>query len=353
MAVPKLVNGGFEEPVLPRPGIRFCPDASQAGDPDHVPGWLTTASDHLIEIWSSGQEGVDADEGGQFAELNANEVSTLYQDLETVPGTLLQWRLSHRGRRGEDTMALDIGPPDATVEQRRFTDDNTAWGHYGGFYSVPAGQTTTRFAFRSISAAGQDKSVGNFLDGIVFGIPDELPPIITEEDVVVPRPDDVSGQWMIIHQVSSDYVITDHQSVTVSQAIQTWYYKPLNTNPVYQGYLWHLEKVDAGEYLIRTERDEFGGKEPLYLEASADTGATNIHYPRIQRRDANERQVWKLLPVGGDPDTYAIESKAFPGYALGSEYGRDLGDTYIIASATWGRPTLQHLWRLSKAPDAQ
>ncbi|MGW3464887.1 hypothetical protein ACWDE9_37310, partial [Streptomyces olivaceoviridis] len=55
------------------------------------------------------------------------------------------------------------------VEQRRFTDGNTAWGYYTGTYTVPAGQTTTRFAFRSISAAGGNRSIGNFLDGIFFG----------------------------------------------------------------------------------------------------------------------------------------------------------------------------------------
>lgn len=66
-------------------------------------------------------------------------------------------------------MALDIGAPGSAVEQRRFTDGNTAWGYYTGTYTVPAGQTLTRFAFRSISAAGGNRSVGNFLDGIFFG----------------------------------------------------------------------------------------------------------------------------------------------------------------------------------------
>ncbi|MEE1773243.1 hypothetical protein PUR34_35040 [Streptomyces sp. JV185] len=162
-----LANGSFEQPAVT--DMEILPDASRTQAPKRVPGWLTTASDHMIELWHSGFNGVPAAEGAQFAELNANQVSTLYQDLPTTPGTKLYWRLYHRGRQGDDTMALDIGAPGAAVQQRRFTDGNTAWGYYTGTYTVPAGQTLTRFAFRSVSAAGGNQSIGNFLDGIFFG----------------------------------------------------------------------------------------------------------------------------------------------------------------------------------------
>ncbi|PZG55674.1 hypothetical protein C1I98_03015 [Spongiactinospora gelatinilytica] len=148
--------------------MAFLPDAAQ-NQPNSVPGWRTTASDHVIEVWRDGFNGVPAADGRQFAELNAHQVSTLYQDLPTTPGTTLYWRLSHRGRLGADTMALDIGHPEDPVEQARMTDGNDAWGHYSGKYTVPDGQTVTRFAFRSVSAAGGNNSIGNFLDGIVFG----------------------------------------------------------------------------------------------------------------------------------------------------------------------------------------
>ncbi|MEU5159717.1 hypothetical protein AB0G74_08935 [Streptomyces sp. NPDC020875] len=174
-----LVNGSFESPGVT--DMAFLPDASQTQTPGRVPGWLTTASDHLIELWHSGFQGVPAADGVQFAELNANEVSTLYQDLPTTPGTKLYWRLQHRGRQGRDTMALDIGAPGATVEQQRFTDGNTEWGRYTGVYTVPAGQTLTRFAFRSISAAGGNRGIGNFLDGIFFGT---APAVVLEKTAV-------------------------------------------------------------------------------------------------------------------------------------------------------------------------
>jgi hypothetical protein len=163
-----LVNGGFEQPTLTASWGWF-PDASQVQQPNRVPGWLTTATDHKIEIWKSGTGGVASDEGTQHAELNADhQVATLYQDLETTPGTTLSWRLSHRGSVGVDTMAVDIGAPGAVVEQQRMTNDTKAWQRYAGTYTVPEGQTITRFACRSISAAGEPDR-GNLVDGIFFG----------------------------------------------------------------------------------------------------------------------------------------------------------------------------------------
>lgn len=181
-----LVNGSFEQPAVT--DMAFLPDASQTQAPRHVPGWLTTATDHMIELWHSGFNGVPSAEGEQFAELNANQVSTLYQDLPTTPGTKLYWRLYHRGRQGQDTMALDIGAPGGVVEQRSFTDGNTAWGYYTGTYTVPAGQTTTRFAFRSVSAAGGNQGIGNFLDGIFFGT---APHVVLTKTAVPAGPLDV------------------------------------------------------------------------------------------------------------------------------------------------------------------
>ncbi len=171
-----LVNGSFEEPKHSGPNKwKAFPDASHPDDPNHVPGWITSAPTGIIEICIAGLDGATPYEDGgvQYAELNATEVGTLYQDLETTPGAKMTWRLSHRGRMGPDTMALDIGPPDAPVEQQQFTDANTAWGRYEGEYVVPAGQTVTRFAFRSISATGGNPTAGNFLDAVSMAV--EIP----------------------------------------------------------------------------------------------------------------------------------------------------------------------------------
>ncbi|MDI6099525.1 hypothetical protein QLQ12_13055 [Actinoplanes sp. NEAU-A12] len=158
-----LTNGDFEQPVIPAGTVQILSRTL-------IPGWQTTAPDKMIELWR-GYGGVPAASGSQHAELNANVVSTLYQDLATTPGQTLRWQLNHRGRTGTDTMAVMIGPPAGSLIQQgpNISDPKTAWGTYTGTYTVPAGQTSTRFAFKSVSSATADPSVGNFLDGISFG----------------------------------------------------------------------------------------------------------------------------------------------------------------------------------------
>jgi uncharacterized repeat protein (TIGR01451 family) len=156
-----LVNGGFEDPS--GTGPRFI-------DQSLVPGWSTTATDDLIELWGPGT-GVPTGSGAQFAELNATQASTLYQDVATTPGQVLKWELQHRGRIGTDVMAVLLGPAGGTLVQQGGTisDDDTAWGTHSDLYTVPPGQTTTRFAFQAVSSAGGDPGLGNFLDSISLG----------------------------------------------------------------------------------------------------------------------------------------------------------------------------------------
>ncbi|MEU4625182.1 isopeptide-forming domain-containing fimbrial protein [Actinoplanes sp. NPDC023801] len=158
-----LTNGDFEQPVISANAVSIMLETL-------VPGWLTTATDSMIELWR-GFSGVAPASGSQHAELNANMVSTLYQDLNTTPGQILRWQLKHRGRSGTDTMAVVIGPPNGTLVQQgaNISDGKTAWGSYTGTYTVPAGQTKTRFAFKSVASASPDPSVGNFIDAISFG----------------------------------------------------------------------------------------------------------------------------------------------------------------------------------------
>ena len=107
-----IVNGSFEEPAQE---TMLAPQL----DAKKVDGWSTTAKGQLIEFGvnigkSSAPQLSGSDksipDGNQFAELNANEVSTLYQNVSTVGGHIYEWGLSHRGRAGTDTMALIIGP---------------------------------------------------------------------------------------------------------------------------------------------------------------------------------------------------------------------------------------------------
>ena len=174
--VPAIANGGFESPTVAS-GYQMIPSNNSAS-PGAGIAWDTTDPTKVDEIWHTGFNGVPSDSGTQFAELNANNVATLSQDLATTPGFTLLWSLAHRGRNGSDTMTVSIGAPGGALAVQTpsgqltpdISDGTSAWGHYHGAYTIPAGQTTTRFAFNSVSAAGGNQSIGNFLDSVVFTV---------------------------------------------------------------------------------------------------------------------------------------------------------------------------------------
>jgi len=175
-----LINGSFEQPPARMPGDTGSPGSEHAWQyflEHEVPGWKTTASDKFIQIMKnefiySGME-INPPHGNQYAELNAEQISALYQDVETTPGQTIYWRLAHRGLLGVDTMAVQIGSADIPIDQlpviQQISTGNTGWKYYSGSYTVPAGQTTTRFAFDSVDAAGGNQRFGNLLDDIFLG----------------------------------------------------------------------------------------------------------------------------------------------------------------------------------------
>ena len=139
-------------------------------------GWFTTESDHQIEVWGNGYLGVNAYDGTNFAELNANAVSTLFQTTTGIgSGDLVDYHFAHRGRQGVDTMELKVTDTTtgAILFDHQYSDGNQAWGFYSGRFTVGANVASTdliKFAYQSISAAGGNPTIGNFLDAAACGI---------------------------------------------------------------------------------------------------------------------------------------------------------------------------------------
>lgn len=120
-----LKNPGFEDAEVTSGGYKQA-QAANSSEPTPKIGWSSTASDYVVEIGSlrNGSNAYDLEvglktvtynapsirDGQQFAELNADQESSLYQIVDTDPGKMYKWSLSHRGRDGLDTMALVIGP---------------------------------------------------------------------------------------------------------------------------------------------------------------------------------------------------------------------------------------------------
>ena len=214
----KLQDGSFEDYSI---DSSFQPYVK--GGIDVV--WMTTASDNKIELISADPNKYDggsthqrmsqywhgmsaAAAGMQYAELNANYESSLYQDILTTPGASMNWQVAHTARMrsgkdrwwGQDTMYVVIMAADQAAELAKsqeqlkqvaadlfngstqypgakaykFSSSQHKWEARSGEYVVPEGQYYTRFFFVSASSASGDMSVGNQIDNIWFST--ETPP---------------------------------------------------------------------------------------------------------------------------------------------------------------------------------
>lgn len=164
-------------------------------------GWSSTQKDGTDDIQhKAGAVEIQYDDQADnvYAELCAYEAGTaIYQDIKTVPGTLYKVRLKHASLYDGylDKMQVLFGAPghEQPVEMTRTgvnghgdklneksniiatkvsnTGENdrnhdSQWESYEGTYLIPAGQTVTRFTFRSVGSRNLDH--GNLLDDIVF-----------------------------------------------------------------------------------------------------------------------------------------------------------------------------------------
>ena len=142
----ELQNYGFED--VKSTGTSALSDNSNNNNP--LMAWKTTADDHKIEVGNTTYQSnkkeyqyednrwtqkpltqteysygcSSAVSGKQFAELNANGVGALYQDVLTMPGQDMNWQFYHKARTrissgnqdsnvittGSDKMAMVIAP---------------------------------------------------------------------------------------------------------------------------------------------------------------------------------------------------------------------------------------------------
>ena len=210
-----FLNTSFEQPAL-LGGACYA----QVYD-NSVPFWNTTATVNtpngsctlptgtpsgLIEIWTNNFNGVPARDGVQFAELNADQSSALYQNICITKGEVVTWGLSHRGRAGVDTMAFVLGDSPASLSPANLATtatvggilraststagagtivscqsgssvgNNTActtsttntWADYRGAFVWNGTSGVKSVGFGSISTSGGNQTVGNLLDNITL-----------------------------------------------------------------------------------------------------------------------------------------------------------------------------------------
>lgn len=196
-----VLNGSFEYPKIPSgSNYAFANGTRQLFWRSTAPGSgaylgmdVELGNDTIGNYYLN--YGGKANDGTQFAELNAEKVGTLYQDVLTAPGATLSWSFGHRSRRntGTNVMYLVIASTkDAqnvtnqaqinalvrnfqadgvsvsynggTYTMWRFEGNPDYWQNHSGSYTVPDGQYATRFFFASVSGS----TTGNLIDGIHF-----------------------------------------------------------------------------------------------------------------------------------------------------------------------------------------
>lgn len=197
-----FVNPSFEQPVLPGSA---CWSIRESAD---VPGWETTEPPYngtwgnlqhgtcgghpalpvigSMQIFKDGWTGVSAQDGDQWAELNAQTASRLYQAVCMAPGERIDWSLAHRGRNTSERMSFNIGPNANGVGNTEIirATTNTAgagainacgsmgtcsydgavntWGTYSGSFVWNGAAGLQTIGFEAISGG----SSGNYLDNI-------------------------------------------------------------------------------------------------------------------------------------------------------------------------------------------
>ncbi len=158
----QLVNYGMESPSVS--SIGNCPTDFCQVEAIDVSGWRTTSDTQVIELWTDGYWGVPAPEGAQFVELDADGPDTLYQDVVLTPGEPVYWSVLHRGRLGEETIEVLLGPPESPVSQGSFTSSTQDWQEHSGIYRVGDDEVVTRLSLASRTGTTQ----GNLVDAAVL-----------------------------------------------------------------------------------------------------------------------------------------------------------------------------------------
>ncbi|MCC5629384.1 hypothetical protein LC613_15440 [Nostoc sphaeroides CHAB 2801] len=212
-----FLNPGFESPVFGSAGEQCYVQVDQS----LILGWSTTHGSvkagtgnctgytspglvPLIEIWTSGFLGANTatNAGNQFAELNAEEASELYQNICLIKDETITFSFLHRGRSSATVadvanflIGLNTNPTStifgtfsttssgtvtaqpvaqngATIPTVTNNNAGNGWVRYSGTVPYTGASGNQPVGFAAVSTAGGDNTVGNFLDEVQFaGLP--------------------------------------------------------------------------------------------------------------------------------------------------------------------------------------
>ncbi len=173
-----IVNSGFESPSM------GCSPASyNFVEQTNVSGWKTEDAasaplvtcgtsganrSYLIEIWTNGFNGRSSHSGSQFAEINGNNATFLYQEIcllanESVPFSV--WHLRRASSGTGERMVAELKSNATTTIATAATHTATgSWTQYTGTLTNDGTSGLRRYGFRAISGG----SLGNLIDDVTI-----------------------------------------------------------------------------------------------------------------------------------------------------------------------------------------
>ena len=253
----------------------------------------------------------------QMGELCASQKDTaIYQDIATTPGTLYRIELDHtsRYRIHLDQMQVMVGAPghEQPVEMTRTSSNKYGdkigeksttiathstnpfgnqsskddFSHYVGYYTIPAGQSVTRFTFRQVS--GVNTTSGNLLDNIVFTKAYKLDydknsdeaTGQTPNDTATVKPAKTSATGGVKNVADTNASLPDH-------LVNGDFEYPVKSDmPVNDRNFWYISQND-GSYFAKGLGKRYklpeGFDKAKFAWHSTQTGDT--HYPDLERAD--------------------------------------------------------------------
>lgn len=309
-----LKDGSFEELTNITSGWTHIDNGNTKGEYTGS-GWGTTDSEIEVGFDGPGVYGIQKPTVGKyFCEMNYNKNAILYQDLTTCPGDIIMWTLQHAARSGSGEQSMKVwiggsdgnypngtGPtinatenahikadslaefssagvtnPDGSILGYAKSDDLSAlklnpdgtksnpWYTARGVYIIPDNQTTTRFAFASISPT---TGVGNMLDNITFAtLLGNVSAVRNNDSSVTIKgywgDEDTSKKMMIkiletIHEVDMSSVVGKNFTLTIPAEMVSHVDEITVYHPDYERVVYEIVRGDNNELVCRLHQHQF------------------------------------------------------------------------------------------------
>ncbi|AJR04724.1 hypothetical protein [Siansivirga zeaxanthinifaciens] len=252
--------------------------ASQGSSTPEVDGWYSNhpvfnGIQTPIEVWRSGFNGVNAQDGNYFVELNVLQPTRLYQIIYLVNGETIQWSLHHRKTPSlSATQQVEVNLYDQTGTSKLYVigshtaTSSSSWDAASGSYVFTGPTGIYQLGFESAQPSSGD--IGNLLDNISIEIK-PLVEFIESSNRIVESNGSYRPNFQVNGKVNNVSSITF--SVVGGNAVEgvdyTFPNKTITINP---GIYSKSNAIPIGLTLINNSADT--GERTLTLRISSVTG---------------------------------------------------------------------------------